>query len=151
MKNPTPFNAFVKARLPPNRYFWLYPTLGVLVLVGASWLFGSIAEDVVSGGPLTIVDAQLAAWFHMHSTPLLTRFMLITSNLQGTLAISIYALLFGLFLLRRQQRYWLFALILTVPGGMLLNVLMKFAFQRAPCSDDYARQKTSMLSALKKS
>ncbi|BBP03504.1 hypothetical protein TPL01_08630 [Sulfuriferula plumbiphila] len=131
MKNPTPFNAFVKARLFPNRSFGLHLTLGVLVLAGASWLFGDIAEAVVSGGQLTSVDAQLAAWFHTHSTPLLTRFMLIASNLQGMLATSIYALLFGLFLLRRQQRYWLLALILTVPGGMLLNVLMKFAFQRA--------------------
>ncbi len=103
---------------------------GALVLIGASWLFGGIAEDVVSGDPLTIVDAQLAAWLHSHSTPRLTQFMLIISNLHGMLAISIYALLFGLFLLWRQQRYWLLAVILTVPGGMLLNVLMKLAFQR---------------------
>lgn len=124
-------SAVSKARLSPNRYFGLHFTLGVLVLIGASWLFVGIAEDVVSGDPITLIDTQLAAWFHAHSTPLLTQFMLIISNLQGILAMSIYALLFGVFLLRKSQRYWLLALILAVPGGMLLNVLMKEIFNRA--------------------
>ncbi|MHB8249576.1 MAG: phosphatase PAP2 family protein [Acidithiobacillus sp.] len=131
MENPNPFNAFVKARLSPNNYFRLRFTFGMLMLIGASWVFVGIAEDVVSGDPLTLVDAQLAAGFHTHSTPLLTQFMLIISNLQGTLGMSIYALLFGIFLMRRKQRYWLLTLTLTVPGGMLLNVLMKQIFQRA--------------------
>ncbi len=131
MGNPKPFDACVKARLSPNNYFWLRFTFGILMLIGASWVFAGIAGDVVSGDPLTLVDAQLAAWFHVHSTPLITQFMLIIGYLQGTLGMSIYALLFGIFLMWRKQRYWLLTLILTVPGGMLLNVLMKQIFHRA--------------------
>ena len=131
MENSKPFNAFIEARLPPNNYFWLRFTFGILMLIGASWVFVGIAEDVVSGDPLTLVDTQLAAWFHTHSTPLITQSMLIISGLQGTLGMSIYALLFGIFLMRTKQCYWLLTLILTVPGGMLLNVLMKQIFQRA--------------------
>jgi membrane-associated phospholipid phosphatase len=37
----------------------------------------------------------------------------------------------------RRQHYWLLALIAVVPGGMLLNVLLKYVFQRArPSFDD---------------
>lgn len=118
--------------LPPhNSFFWLRFAFGILMLIGASWVFVGIAEDVVSGDPLTLVDTQLAAWFHTHSTPLMTQVMLIIGNLQGTLEMSICALLFWIFLMWKKQRYWLLALILTVPGGMLLNLLMKQIFQRA--------------------
>ena len=127
MKNPKPF-IIVKSS---KRHFELYFTLGALALVGASWLFAGIAEDVVSKDPLTLVDVQLAAWFHVHSTPLLTQSMLIIGYLQGPLGMNIYALLFGIFLMRRKHYYWLLSLILIVPGGMLLNVLMKHIFKRA--------------------
>lgn len=53
--------AFIRARLSPTGYFGLHLTVGALVLIGAGWLFGGIAEDVVSGDPLTMVDAQVAA------------------------------------------------------------------------------------------
>jgi membrane-associated phospholipid phosphatase len=48
--------------------------------------------------------------------------------------MSIFALLFGIFLVRKKQHYWLLALILTVPGGMLLNILMKQVFHRVRAS-----------------
>jgi membrane-associated phospholipid phosphatase len=130
MENPQPSHVFPQAHLSQDSFFWLH-ILGLLVLIAAGLLFLGMAEDVVSGDQITLVDAQLAAWFHVHATPLFTQFMLVVSNLQGILAMSIYALLFGIFLLRKKQRYWLFALALAVPGGMLLNVMMKQIFNRA--------------------
>ena len=109
-------------------------------MVAHSWVAGAdscglavsgYGEDVVSGDQITLVDAQLAAWFHAHATPQFTQFMLVVSSLQGILAMSIYALLFGIFMLRKKQRYWLLALVVAVPGGMLLNVFMKEIFNRA--------------------
>ena len=55
-------------------------TVGAIVLIGASWLFGGIAEDVVSGDPPTIIDLQVAQWFHNHSTALMTQAMLILTH-----------------------------------------------------------------------
>jgi membrane-associated phospholipid phosphatase len=130
MENPHHSHASSQAHLSQDSFFWLH-ILGLLVLIAAGLLFLGMAEDVVSGDQITFVDAQLAAWFHVHATPLFTQFMLVVSNLQGILAMSIYALLFGIFLLRKKQRYWLFALALAVPGGMLLNVMMKQIFNRA--------------------
>jgi undecaprenyl-diphosphatase len=106
-------------------------TCGALVLVGASWLFGGISEDILNGDPLTLVDLQLASWFHAHATPLVTEGMLIVSNLHGVMAISGYALLLATYLLWKRDWYWLWCLGTTVPGGMLLNELMKYAFHRA--------------------
>ena len=55
------------ARLSPDRYLGLQLTIGALFPIGASWLSGGIAEDVVTGGPITIVDALIAEWFHSHA------------------------------------------------------------------------------------
>ena len=43
-------------RFSPQGYLGLHLTIGVLLLIGASWLFGGIAEDVMTGDPLTVTD-----------------------------------------------------------------------------------------------
>ncbi len=129
--------AFVRARLSPQAYMGLHLTLGALVLIAASWLFGGIAEDVVSGDPLTLVDVQVSNWFHAHSTPILTRSMLLLTQLHNTAGFNVFVLIFALFLITKRDWYWLVALVIIVPGGMLLNVAMKQAFHRArPHFDD---------------
>ena len=50
-------------------------TLGATILIGASFIFGGIAEDVVTGDPLTVVDREIAVWLHLHATPTLTEAM----------------------------------------------------------------------------
>jgi len=123
--------AFIQARLSPTGRFGLHLVLGALVLIGAAWLFGGIAEDVVNGDPLTVVDAHIAAWFHAHAVPTVTLSMLLITDLHGTWGITILSLIMSLFLIWNRAWDWLLALVLVVPGGMLLNVLMKHAFGRA--------------------
>lgn len=122
---------FIRARLSPTGYLGLHLTLGALILIGSAWLFGGIAEDVVTGDPLTIVDAHIAAWFHAHAVPALTLPMLLVTNLHGTLGISILSLAMALVLVWQRAWDWLLALVLVMPAGMLLNVLTKHAFGRA--------------------
>jgi len=129
--------AFVRARLSPDGYLGLQLTTGALILIGASWLFGGIAEDVVTGDPLTIVDKQVAQWFHAHSTPLLTQAMLAITQLHGTVPVTAAGVLIAAYLAWKRNWYWLVCLSATVPFGMLLNVGMKYAFHRArPSFDD---------------
>lgn len=106
-------------------------TLGAIVLIAASWLFGGVSADVLTGDPLTVVDQFLADWFQAHAEPLVTQLMLVVSSLHGVYAISIYAVLFAIYLLWKRDWFWLVCLVTTLPGGMLLNALMKHAFQRA--------------------
>ncbi len=122
--------AFVQDRLSPQGYLGLHLTLGAIVLIGAAWLFGGIAEDVMHGDPLTVLDVGVSAWLHARMAPPLTTVMRFFTQLGGTVFISSAALLTALFLLRRRRWYALLALFLAVPGGMLLNVLLKSAFHR---------------------
>lgn len=128
--------AFLHARLSPRSYLGLHLTLGALVLIGASWLFGGIAEDVLTGDPLTVIDVRVAEWFHAHATPVLTQWMLLITNLHGPTAISILIALAALYLAWKRDWYWFICLMVTAPSGMLLNVLMKQAFHRARPSFD---------------
>ena len=123
--------AFMHARLSPDRYLGLQLTTGALFLIGASWLFGGIAEDVVTGAPINIVDALIAEWFHNHATPCLTVAMTFFTNLHGTVPVTIAVLITGTYLTWKRRSFWLTSFVLTVPFGMLLNVLMKYAFHRA--------------------
>src|SRR5574340_187280 len=122
---------FLQARLSPQGYLGLRLTIGATMLVGASWLFGGIAEDVMTGDPLTVVDTQVANWFHVHATPAVTRLMLLVTLLHGTVATTVLACALAAFLICKREWYRLLALALGLPGGMLLNVLTKYAFQRA--------------------
>jgi len=123
--------AFIHARLSPTGRLGLHLTVGALTLIGAAWLFGGIAEDVVTGDPLTVVDARVAAWFHAHAIPMVTLPMLLITNLHGTWGITFLSLTLALVLIRQRAWHWLQALVLVMPGGMLLNVLTKHAFGRA--------------------
>ncbi len=126
----SPQIAFLGARLARDNRLGLRLTLSVLLFIGATWLFGGIAEDVVTGDPLIEVDRAITRWFHAHANPVLTRWMLIVTNAHGTVAISIMGLAFGLYLWWGKHRYWFFSLAFVLPGGMLLNVLLKQVFRR---------------------
>lgn len=123
--------AFIQARLSPGSYLGLQLTIGALILIGASWLFGGIAEDVVTGDPLTIVDLRVAQWFHAHSAPLLTQAMLAVTHIHGPIPVTVAVVLIAVYLAWKKNWYWLVCLSVTVPFGILLNVFMKYAFHRA--------------------
>ena len=105
--------------------------VGAGVLIAAAWLFGAIAEDVVTGDRLTVVDVQLAQWLRAHATPELTRWMLLVTDLHSTVAVSCYAAIVAASLAWRRQWRHVLTVFVCVAGGLTLNVLMKLAFQRA--------------------
>ena len=59
------------------------------MLIAAAWLFGAIAEDVVTGDRLTVLDVELAQWLRAHATPALTRWMLLVTDLHSTVAVVV--------------------------------------------------------------
>ena len=129
--------AFLKARLSRQSYYGLHLTIGALLLVGATWLFGAIAEGVVTGEPLTLVDARFSTWLHEHRQQKLIVIMLVITHLHATVGVGLLTIAFALYLFGRSERNWLITLFLTVFGGMLLNVVLKNVFQRArPHFDD---------------
>lgn len=122
---------FIAARLTPGEELGLHLTVGVALMLLAAWVFGAIAEDVVGTEEITIVDAWLARWFHARASPGFTGAMLFITHWHSTLGVCLMALVLGAWFLVRKAHYWLLTLITAVPGGMLLNVLLKYTFQRA--------------------
>lgn len=136
-RHVAPRIASLRAHLTPISYLGLHLALGAAILIAASWVFGGIAEDVVGGDPLTEIDSRVAGWFHHHAVPGLTRVMLWISAVHAAPGILLMTLAIGLFLAWQRDRYGLLALVLVVPGGMLLNVLTKHALHRTrPHFDD---------------
>ena len=123
-------SAFLRARLSPEGYLGLHLTIGALVLMVSALFFGLIAEDVATADQITIVDVQVSQWFHARATPLLTKSVLFFTNLHSTLGIIGFSLLLASYWARTKAWDWLLTLVLTVPVGMLLNVLLKNIFQR---------------------
>ncbi len=126
----TPQLEFLLDRLSPGGYLGLHLTIGVLLLIGASWLFGGIAQDVVAGDPLTVIDKIIAEWFHERRTPgLTTTFQLVTGLASPTWVTGV-TLVSALVLWWKRCWYRLLALVLVLPGGMVLDFLLKILFQR---------------------
>ena len=128
---PSPLRRFAAARFSPEGTAGLYLTVGVVVLVLTAWAFGLIAGQVASGASITLIDLQLANWFHARATPRVTQFTLLFTHWNSVAGVLAMSGVLGYALLRRRLGYWLLALLATVPGGMAVNVLMKLAFARA--------------------
>jgi membrane-associated phospholipid phosphatase len=124
------------ARLDPEEALGLHLTVGVLLLLAAAWVFGLIAHGVVAGAAITRIDLDLAAWFHRFAASAWTPFVRAVTNWHHPIGIALMAALLGLWWYRRGAHYWLLALACAVPGGLILNVLLKYTFQRARPSFD---------------
>ena len=129
--------AFLRARLSPAEVLGLDLTIGAIILIVAGWIFGKIAEDVVTGDPLTVVDREIAVWLHLHATPTLTEAMKFLSLLASLPVVTGICLFMALYFARKRFHHRLLALVLTIPVGLLLNGMLKFAFHRPrPTWDD---------------
>lgn len=104
--------------------------LALSLILGALGVFADLAEDVITIDHITVVDQQLAHWLHAHGTPAMTRFMLAVSTVHDMLAITLFTVLLGSYLLWKRQRDWLICLLLVVPGGMAINTLAKHLIGR---------------------
>jgi len=121
----------------PRAALALRLAVGALLLIAAAWLFGAIAEDVVTSDRLTVLDVEVARWLRAHATPEVTRWLLLVTDLHSTIAVSCYAAIVAAALAWRREWRRLATVFVCVAGGLTLNVLMKLAFHRArPVLDD---------------
>lgn len=96
-----------------------------------------IAEDLVSHEHVTVADAQFSTWLHAHGSPCMTSAMRVATSFGSPLVVTCIAVALALYLLWRRHLYWLAAVVFSVPGGALLNRLLKQVFHRArPHFDD---------------
>ncbi|HZO01911.1 MAG TPA: phosphatase PAP2 family protein, partial [Burkholderiales bacterium] len=110
---------------------------GWSAFVLAGCLFLAIAWNVTANTALVALDARVAHWLHEHGRPSLIAFLLAVTHLNSTVAITVYSVIFGAVLARLRERAWMLTLALSVGGAMLLNLLLKAAYERVrPRFDD---------------
>jgi membrane-associated phospholipid phosphatase len=84
-----------------------------------------------------LIDVPVSAWFHAHPDATVTAFMLFVTQWHSTSGILLMSAVLGVLLWRAGRQWWLLSLLLSVPGGLLLNVLVKNVVQRQrPHFDD---------------
>ena len=128
---------FVAARFSRREAFGLHLTAGIVVMLLAAWLFGLIATDMRANTGFSAFDTPLAHWFHAHRDSGWTPFMLFITHWHQPAGVLAMAIVLGAWFHAKRLHYWLLALVLSVPGGMLLNVLIKYTFRRVrPTFDD---------------
>lgn len=106
------------------------PKTCLLALGIALALFVLLAAAVTDAGALTLLDARINIWLHSHNTPGLTAFSFSVSKLHSNWSISIVTVAIAVYLWMKGRRYWILTLIISVFGGMLLNVVLKLLFAR---------------------
>lgn len=93
--------------------------------------FAALAADLLLQGPVTAADAGVSQWMFRNAGAAFTALMVAVSAMHGTWPLLAMSAAAALALWWRRQRAWAAALVLCVPGGMLLNYAVKHAFQRA--------------------
>lgn len=121
---------WIAARLTPGGEAGLHLTVGVLLMLGTGWAFASIADGVVRGEAIVQFDHQVTRWVQAWHQDWLTGFMLFITHWHDLAGVLAMTAVVALWFWYRQAHYWLATLLLVVPGGIVLNVLLKYTFER---------------------
>lgn len=121
----------MEARLSPNGEFGLHLTVGMALLFISGLVFHELAEAVMGQEAITVLDVQVAHWFNAHAFEPVTSIMYVVTHIHAVLGMIVLFGLLSWYLWKQQAHYWLLALAFAVPGGMMLNVALKYHFQRA--------------------
>ena len=93
-------------------------------------MFGALAEDVLARDSMTLYDAGVSRWLLSLATEDSSEFFFALTLLGSTWVILPAGLLLGSWFAWRKQRLYLAALVLSVGGGSLLNLVLKNIFLR---------------------
>ncbi|MDQ6654327.1 MAG: phosphatase PAP2 family protein [Verrucomicrobiota bacterium] len=121
---------FVQKRLSPNGYLGLHLTIGVFVVLLASWVFSEIAEAIRPGAPYASFDPAVTDWFQAHATATLTTLARVVTDFGSVGFITSASVATAAFF--AFKRWWTRLLLfgLTMIGGSGLNILLKHFFHR---------------------
>jgi len=109
----------------------LHLTVGMVLLLLSGLVFHELAKAVMGQEAITVLDVQVAHWFNAHAAEPFTSLMLGVSAVHSVAGMVVLFCVLAAWLWRQRATYWLLALAFSVPGGMMLNVVLKHVFQRA--------------------
>jgi undecaprenyl-diphosphatase len=111
-----------------------------LLIVATAWLLAPDIRAAPGNGNVRAIDRSFATWSHSRTSPTMAEFMRWVSLVQGTAGILALTALAEAVLWRSGFCRVLPLLLMTVPGGMLLNVAVKHAVHRPRPDWGYAQQ-----------
>ena len=117
-------------RLTPGQYLGLHLTVGLLAAAGCLWLFGGLAEDLLTGDPIVRFDRALEDYLHARATPPLTTFFLIVTALGSIEAMVLLGVIVAAILAWGRRWVFLGSWLAAVAGSAVLNQLLKGLFER---------------------
>ena len=121
---------FAAARFARGEYLGLHLTVGLVISIGALWLFSGITEDVIHHDPLTLFDVTLLNWVHVRTTPAGYAIAGEISLLGSPVTLTMLALGVGLVLAARREWILLAGWLAAFAGGGLLDVVLKLVIRR---------------------
>lgn len=104
----------------PRPPWWVAPAAAAVFLLLA------LAAALAPGA-----DLALAGWSGAHRHPWLTVWMFRLTELHRPAGVLAIGAVLAAWMWRAGARRWAGLAALAIPGGLLLNVLLKYAFQRA--------------------
>jgi undecaprenyl-diphosphatase len=122
--------SFVARRFATTEYLGLHLTIGLVLSLGALWLFGGIAEDVIHHDPLVRFDLTIADALHRHASPMGVAIAKDVSFLGSPGFIAAWGIVVTGVLLARRQYPLLGGWVAAVAGGGLLDIALKRVFHR---------------------
>jgi len=96
----------------------------------AGGLFLAIAWNLTARSSLAALDLRVSDWLQARGSPALIAFFLAVTHLNSTVAIAAWSGVFAIVLARLREWYWILTLAAAVGGGALVNVVLKFAYER---------------------
>lgn len=128
-RSVAPAMEFVQDRFSNTGYLGLQLTIGVIVLTAATWLFGAVVEDVITGDPLAVLDGTVAAWLVARTTPTLNGVLGAVAAFSSPSLITGLTFIGALVAAMWRRWTWLLALVCAVAGSTLLNLLLRYVFR----------------------
>lgn len=118
--------AFVTGRLKPGRALGLALTLQLAALGAAGWAFGSVVQDVISGGGASRIDGPITRALLDRQVQWLTNVMQGATGLGNGILLAVTVLAVGL-ITRQLTRSWspMFILAAALLGGVVLSDVVK--------------------------
>ncbi|HYG56294.1 MAG TPA: VTT domain-containing protein, partial [Burkholderiales bacterium] len=123
--------------LPPSLSPRALAVAGWSAFVLAGVLFLAIAWNVAVPGWLAALDARLAESLHARAGGAAVAVFLVITHLNSTVAICAWSVVFAAWLARARERAWMLTLGAAVGGALVVNALLKLAYERLrPRFDD---------------
>ena len=114
---------WLERRFSPEGFLGIHLTIGILLLLAATAIFSGLVQQIGTGDLFVALDLQVADWIENHTAAPMDTAMFYIARLKSTIWLA--ALVLAAAIIGRREKHHLRVLVLAVPGGVLLDFLLK--------------------------